>query len=114
MEPSSTVSPAEAEAVRKSEEATRALAARFDAEAEAARVESFDASQLLEWAFEQFGQDIYIACSFQKTSSVVMHLATEMNPEFNGFKRASGLEAASVPGAGGRRIAPRRISPVSH
>ena len=41
-------------------------------------------------------------------------MATEMNPEFNGFKRASGLEAASVPGAGGRRIAPRRISPVSH
>ena len=41
-------------------------------------------------------------------------MATEMNPEFNGFKRASRLEAASVPGAGGRGIAPRRISPVSH
>ena len=51
MEPSTTLSPAEAAAARKAEEATRALAARFDAEAEAARVEPLDASQLLEWAF---------------------------------------------------------------
>ena len=43
MEPSSTLTPAEAEAARKAEEATRVLAARFDAEAEAARVEPLDA-----------------------------------------------------------------------
>ena len=85
MEPSTTINPAQAEAERKAEEATRALAARFDAEKEAARIEPFDASQVLEWAFEQFGEDIYIACSFQKTSSVVMHLATEVNPNARFF-----------------------------
>ncbi|MBN8871178.1 MAG: phosphoadenylyl-sulfate reductase [Solirubrobacterales bacterium] len=85
MEPLSTLTPAEAEAARKAEEATRALAARFDAREEAARLEPLNASQILEWAFEQFGEDMYIACSFQKTSSVVMHLATEINPDARFF-----------------------------
>jgi phosphoadenosine phosphosulfate reductase len=30
--------------------------------------------------FATFGEDHYIACSFQKTSSVTVHLATEINP----------------------------------
>lgn len=85
MEPTTTVSPAEAEKQRQAEEATRTLAARFDPEAEAARVESFTASQLLEWAFEQFDDRMYLACSFQKTSSVVMHLATQINPDARFF-----------------------------
>lgn len=85
MEPSATLTPAEEKAAREAEEATRALAERFDAEAEAARVEPLDATQLLEWAFEQFGQDLIIACSFQKTSSVMMHLATQVNPNARFF-----------------------------
>jgi phosphoadenosine phosphosulfate reductase len=86
MEPTTTtLSPAEAEEVRKAEEATRALAERFDGEAVAATLEPLPAGKVLEWAFEQFGEDIYIACSFQKTSSVVMHLATQVNPDARFF-----------------------------
>lgn len=43
-------------------------------------LEPKSASEVLEWAFGEFGQEMYIACSFQKTSSVVMQLATEINP----------------------------------
>jgi len=43
-------------------------------------LEPKSASEVLQWAFGEFGQDIYIACSFQKTSSVVVQLATEINP----------------------------------
>ena len=35
--------------------------------------------------FESFGQDHYIACSFQKTSSVTAHLASQINPEARFF-----------------------------
>ncbi len=58
---------------------------RFDAEAVAAELEQRSASEVLEWAFDQFGQDMYIACSFQKTSSVVMQLATAINPDARFF-----------------------------
>lgn len=61
------------------------LRERFDGEAMAAELESRSASEVLEWAFEEFGQDMYIACSFQKTSSVVMQLATEINPQARFF-----------------------------
>lgn len=58
---------------------------RFDEEAVAEELEPLSASKVLEWAFDQFGQDMYIACSFQKTSSVVMQLATEINPQARFF-----------------------------
>ncbi|MBK5111417.1 MAG: phosphoadenylyl-sulfate reductase [Thermoleophilia bacterium] len=58
---------------------------RFDAEAVAAELEPLSASEVLRWAFDQFGQDIYIACSLQKTSSVMVHLATEINPRARFF-----------------------------
>ena len=35
--------------------------------------------------FDTFGQNHYIACSFQKTSSVTAHLATQINPEARFF-----------------------------
>ena len=35
--------------------------------------------------FDQFGQDHYIACSFQKTSSVTAHMATQVNPDARFF-----------------------------
>ena len=35
--------------------------------------------------FETFGERHYIACSFQKTSSVTAHLATQINPEARFF-----------------------------
>ncbi len=58
---------------------------RFDEEAMASKLELLSASEVLEWAFDQFGQDMYIACSFQKTSSVVMQLATAINPQARFF-----------------------------
>ncbi|MCB0828664.1 MAG: phosphoadenylyl-sulfate reductase [Solirubrobacterales bacterium] len=58
---------------------------RFDAEAVAAELEPLGASEVLRWAFDQFGQNLYIACSLQKTSSVMVHLATEINPRARFF-----------------------------
>ncbi len=59
--------------------------ARFDEEAVAAELEPKSAGEVLEWAFSQFGQAMYIACSFQKTSSVVIQLATTINPDARFF-----------------------------
>ncbi len=53
---------------------------RFDAEEVAAKLEPMDASGVISWGFEEFGEDLYFACSFQKTSSIILHLATEINP----------------------------------
>jgi phosphoadenosine phosphosulfate reductase len=65
--------------------ATEEALGRFDAEAVAAELERKSASEVLEWAFTEFGEDLYIACSFQKTSSVVMQLATAINPRARFF-----------------------------
>ena len=50
-------------------------AVEIDAEAVAAKLEDRTAQQGLEWMFETFGERHYIACSFQKTSSVTLDLA---------------------------------------
>ena len=60
-------------------------AVEFDAEAIAAELEPKSASETLEWAIEAFGSQLLIACSFQKTSSVVMHLATQVDPSVRFF-----------------------------
>lgn len=75
MEPLTQAEPAEVERAR----------ARFDAEAIADTLEPMGASEVLEWAFEEFGEDLYFACSFQKTSSIMLHLATGINPEARFF-----------------------------
>ena len=54
-------------------------------EAVAARLEDGSAQEALEWMFESFGSDHYIACSFQKTSSVTAHLASSINPDARFF-----------------------------
>jgi len=56
-----------------------------DHETVAAELEDRSATQVLEWMFEQFGSDHYIACSFQKTSSVTAHLASQINPDARFF-----------------------------
>lgn len=58
---------------------------RFDAEEVAAKLEPMDASGVISWGFEEFGEDLYFACSFQKTSSIILHLATEINPNARFF-----------------------------
>ena len=57
----------------------------IDAEAMAADLESKGASEALEWAFETFHPTLYIACSFQKTSSVVIDIATKIAPDARFF-----------------------------
>lgn len=63
---------------------------RFDAKT-VARLESFSATEVLEWAFGEFGESHYIACSFQKTSSVMVHLAHGINPAARFFYLDTGL-----------------------
>ena len=57
----------------------------IDAEAVAAELEEKTAVEAIEWMFEAFGQSHYIACSFQKTSSVTAHLASRINSEARFF-----------------------------
>jgi phosphoadenosine phosphosulfate reductase len=57
----------------------------IDAEAVAANLENRTAQEALAWLFETFGESHYIACSFQKTSSVTAHLATQLNSEARFF-----------------------------
>ena len=57
----------------------------IDAEEVAARLEERSAAEAIEWMFETFGERHYIASSFQKTSSVTAHLATEVNSEARFF-----------------------------
>ncbi len=51
-----------------------------DPEAIASGLEGRSAEQAIEWMFETFGANHYIACSFQKTSSVTAHMAARINP----------------------------------
>ena len=59
--------------------------ADLDHEAIAAELEQSTAREAIEWMFENFGERHYIACSFQKTSSVTAHLATAVNPDARFF-----------------------------
>lgn len=52
----------------------------LDHERIAAELEERSATEVIEWVFETFGESHYFACSFQKTSSVVMDIATKVNP----------------------------------
>jgi phosphoadenosine phosphosulfate reductase len=51
----------------------------IDAEAIAAELEPKSAPEVLEWAFETFHPRLYFACSFQKTSSVMVDMATKID-----------------------------------
>ena len=50
-----------------------------------AEVESLDAEDALAWAFERFGNDLRVAASFQKTSSVIVDMAHRVNPDARFF-----------------------------
>ncbi len=52
----------------------------IDPEAIAAELEPKSAPEVLEWAFETFNPRLYVACSFQKTSSVTVDMATRIDP----------------------------------
>ena len=58
----------------------------FDAEAVAAELEDAQRRGGAELGLRaRSARDIYIACSFQKTSSVTIHMATQINPEARFF-----------------------------
>ena len=57
----------------------------FDPDAVAAELEEASAEEGLRWALERFHPGMYIACSFQKTSSVTVHMAHAINPEARFF-----------------------------
>jgi phosphoadenosine phosphosulfate reductase len=57
----------------------------LDHEAIAAELEELSARETIEWMFDSFGQNHYIASSFQKTSSVTAHIATEINSDARFF-----------------------------
>jgi phosphoadenosine phosphosulfate reductase len=59
--------------------------ADLDHEAIAAELEQSTAEETLEWMFENFGTRHYIACSFQKTSTITAHMASTINPEARFF-----------------------------
>jgi phosphoadenosine phosphosulfate reductase len=52
----------------------------LDGEAINAWLEGRTAEQALEWAIERFHPDLYFACSFQKTSSVILDIAHRIDP----------------------------------
>jgi phosphoadenosine phosphosulfate reductase len=57
----------------------------FDPEAVAAELEGQSAEEILEWAIETFHPRLYFACSFQKTSSVIIDIAQRIDPETRFF-----------------------------
>jgi phosphoadenosine phosphosulfate reductase len=62
-----------------------ATAVEIDPERVAAELESRSAEGTLRWAFETFGERLYVACSFQKTTSVMVDLAVKVNPDARFF-----------------------------
>lgn len=57
----------------------------IDFEAKAAELESQSAQEVLEWALGTFHPRLYFACSFQKTSSVIAHMASQIEPDARFF-----------------------------
>ena len=52
----------------------------LDGEAITAKLEGTTAQQAIEWAIETFHPRLYFACSFQKTSSVILDIAQKIDP----------------------------------
>ena len=57
----------------------------FDPEEKAAELEDASAEEALGWALQTFNPRMYIACSFQKTSSVTVHMANAIDAEARFF-----------------------------
>src|SRR3954464_4341179 len=66
----------------------------FDPGAVAAELEDGSAEDALRWALNTFGERMYIACSFQKTSSVTVHLAHSISPDARFFYLDTDVEVA--------------------
>lgn len=67
------------------EKAKPGLPADLDPAEIAAELEPLSAHEVIAWTLEHFHPALYFACSFQKTSSVVAHIATEIEPSARFF-----------------------------
>jgi phosphoadenosine phosphosulfate reductase len=54
-------------------------------------LEELSSEEVLEHAVERFGRRMYVACSFQKESSVIMHQLLEIDPDARFFTLDTGL-----------------------
>jgi phosphoadenosine phosphosulfate reductase len=61
------------------------LAAEIDPDAVAADLEHRSAEDAIRWALETFHPRLYVASSFQKTTSVIVDIATKINPDTRFF-----------------------------
>ena len=57
----------------------------IDPDRVAADLENRSAEEVLEWALESFHPRLYVASSFQKTTSVIVDIATKIEPETRFF-----------------------------
>lgn len=57
----------------------------LDPEAIADELEPLGAEEVIAWTIENFHPSLLFACSFQKTSSVIAHMATRINPDVRFF-----------------------------
>jgi phosphoadenosine phosphosulfate reductase len=58
---------------------------RIDPREVSERLEPMDAEEVIRWAIESFQPGLYFACSFQKTTSVVIDIAQWIEPETRFF-----------------------------
>jgi phosphoadenosine phosphosulfate reductase len=58
---------------------------RIDPREVSERLEPMDAADVIQWAIETFQPSLYFACSFQKTTSVVIDIAQSIEPETRFF-----------------------------
>jgi phosphoadenosine phosphosulfate reductase len=58
---------------------------KIDPDRVAADLEDRSAEEVLEWALESFHPRLYVACSFQKTTSVIVDMATKIDPDARFF-----------------------------
>jgi phosphoadenosine phosphosulfate reductase len=58
---------------------------RIDPREVSERLEPMDAAEVIAWAIETFQPSLYFACSFQKTTSVVIDIAHSIEPETRFF-----------------------------
>ncbi|MGZ5357566.1 MAG: phosphoadenylyl-sulfate reductase [Solirubrobacterales bacterium] len=58
---------------------------RIDPAVVTAELEGRSAEEVIRWAIDAFHPNLYFACSFQKTSSVVIDIAQRINPETRFF-----------------------------
>src|SRR5262245_37279724 len=61
------------------------VVAAIDPEKVASDLEDASAEEALRWAIDTFHPSLYVASSFQKTSSVIVDMATKIEPEMRFF-----------------------------